>query len=397
MNTETHICCEKRPARKREYSGKCGDPIPCTTAFEFDAMQDLCRGGHLLLEDGDYATGGSWACRKQGLTSMHGNGPRRCTVRLQAKTAWMPFAEYTVGGIRKQLQRPDTSILNLPGHFEEPHQISGIRFSAKLAVGSDPKLIVNGGINSESPAKVRNVEIAGVRGSWTILETGLAYEAFHIRIVGPGGGSHVADATVIMEENSYGNGITVGHMDPDAPPSIVERVLVVGRQLNHCGLTGSRNVTFRQFHVSGVLHGIFQDTGPMSNCRWTDGVIRTHWCAARFHSHNATETRTSIEIDGVTVFFDLIPANGNGIVLALTHVGAAAEMRGIRCNAYVPAPPASYYEMSTDLSKASLAYEQRIDSPRKGQVNEPPAVKSKATGFSCVATLDNVKKYRVRP
>ncbi len=394
MNIETHVCCEAR--RKKNPTGRRGDPLPATNSDEFDRLQDLGRGGGIMvLEDGDYWTGGAWALRKIGQVQMHGNGSSRCNLALRPESPVLPTASYSVGGTQTVLRRPDTSIVSFPVAAKR-HEISGIKLSAKRAIDFDGRLIVSGGINAESPAWIHDVEIEGIRGSWTIRETGLAHEAFGVRVVGPGGGTHVSDVAVYLEPNSYGNGCTIGHLEPDATPSLVERVSIYGDRLNHCGFTGSRNVAFRQFSASGVLHGIFQDTAPMSGCTFRDGVIRTHWCGARFHSHNAQETRTYIEIDGVTMFFDLIPASGNGIVLAMTHTGQEAEMKGIRCNAYVPSPPANFYELSTDVSKARLAYESRVDGPRKGQINEPPPIKSKATGFRCVADLEQCSKYRVR-
>ena len=343
----------------------------------------------LQLHTGEYALtrDDGWMSRVYGQVRINGNGS---TAKLIASSDKLPVASYPNGytGVR-----PDVSFLYCDGAYgDQEHVVEDITLDARDAVKNDPELIMNVGIRATTTLRCKGVHVKGLKGMWAAHpQTALQYEAFGISAVGPRGGTFIRGCTVEMEPDSYGNGITVGHLprfgEIDQPrPSVVEDCYVNGNLRNHVGFTASANTCIRNCMSVRTNHGIYQDTAGARNIRVDNCHFTTHWCAIRLHSHNDKENYQVFTADGITVSFEPGGGNNDYILFAATHQNTPAGFEGIHIRArtiYLP-PGCRYYRISSDLPAAKLSYEIDDLSPMTGIDNLPAW--SKDAGGTCVVS-----------
>lgn len=390
MNPKHEIWITSEKRTKKNPTGSQFDPYPVTTRDGFDGIMNkaIARRQELHLHPGDYRTRGSWAINQTGPLMLYGHGRtiHRPTITLFVEPEEMPEAIYDGTRIR----RPDVSIIST-NPLGEASNVENVVLYANVS----EDILVTGGINCEGPLIARNVHVGSIRGMWARHpKTGLSYEAFGIRSFGTQGGSHVENCTVYMRPDSYGNGITIGHVpnyagttQPD--PSSVVGCYVSGSSLGHCGYTISSNTRVVDCAASNVIHCIYQDTGGAQNCTVENFLGRCHWAFLRLHSHNPNEHFRGIKVRNATVSFDLAGTNKDCIALALTHTGQPAQFDDIDVDVRPLNTPGNYYAMSTSLPEANVRY-QLQDHNGTGRINTPAWQKKGITRQSAIVMPDPI-------
>lgn len=390
-SNEVWICAEKR--KRTATVGTSGDPHSVTTREGFDGLvaKTIQRKQTLRLHPGIYFTKGCWgeAGKFGGRLVMLGAGKSETKVELQITHDELPVASYA----GQLIKRPDVAIMTLrPYGHHEPHRIEGVHFDASKI--TDPKIIISGGLNTESNTIAQDVKVSGVRGLWEPHpQTGLRYEAFSIRTVGEAGKSRVQSSEVVMAPDSYGNGITIGHVPnfenpfEQPEPSLVIGCSVDGVNANHCGYTASTSTRIVDCTSKGCNHGVYQDTAGARNILVENCHFESHWAGFRLHSHNERENYEGFVVRNTTVAFRFNDkGNGVCILFAATHTGNPGRFEGIDIQARVLNAPGKYYEVSASLPQDKLAYSVQGLGVKPGIINLPAwPVKNRKGPLYCVA------------